>query len=65
MIKEIGETAGKIWDLLNNSGEVSLAQIKKNIDGSADHINQSLGWLAREDKLSIVKNGNSLRVSLK
>ena len=33
MQKEIGETAGAIWDALNTRGEQSLSELKKSVKG--------------------------------
>ncbi len=65
MIQDIGETAGRLWHILNSNDTMSLAQLKKRIGGSSDLVNQAIGWLAREDKVKIEKKGNSIRISLK
>ena len=65
MVGEISQTAGRIWHVLQENGETTLSQLKKKVDGSTDTINQSIGWLAREDKLNIEKKGNSLKLVLK
>ena len=65
MIGEIAQTAGQVWNLLNENGETTLAQLKKKVNGSTDLVTQGIGWLAREDKLNIEKKGNSLKISLK
>ncbi len=35
MQEEIGTTAGAIWHALNTKGELSLAQLKKELNGYA------------------------------
>lgn len=65
MNEEIGKTAGLVWQYLNEKGEVTLSQVKKNVKASSDMVNQAIGWLARENKLEIQKKGNSYRISLK
>ena len=66
MIKnQIGEIAGKIWDELDQNGEASLAQLKKKIGTSAFFLQAGIGWLAREEKVSFSKRGNSLIITLK
>ena len=65
MIQSIGETAGEIWRLLNGNGETSLSQLKKRVRADQNLILQGIGWLAREDKLRIEKNGRYVTYSLK
>lgn len=65
MIYEIGETAGNIWQVLNDNGESTFVKVKKKVGGSSDLLHQAIGWLAREDKLTISKEGHSVKLSLK
>ncbi len=65
MIYEIGETAGNIWQVLNDNGESTFAKVKKKVGGSDDILHQAIGWLAREDKLTISKKGSSVKLSVK
>lgn len=65
-VGEIGETAGKIWHVLDLKGPQSIAKLVKEIDDTPrDVIMQALGWLAREDKLEIEEDGRSRIVSLR
>ena len=65
-VGEIGETAGKIWHVLDLKGSQSIAKLVKEIDDTPrDVIMQALGWLAREDKLEIEEDGRSRIVSLR
>jgi hypothetical protein len=64
-ISEIGETAGKVWQLLNDKGSLSVAKLVKDIDIPRDVVMQALGWLAREDKIEIEEDGRSRTVSLR
>jgi hypothetical protein len=65
-IGEIGETAGKIWHVLDLKGSQTIAKLVKEIDDTPrDVIMQALGWLAREDKLEIEEDGRSRIVSLR
>jgi transcriptional regulator of NAD metabolism len=64
-VGQIGETAGDIWHLLAEEKEpVSLAQLAKRIDQPRDIVMQAIGWLAREEKISIEENGRTRYVSL-
>lgn len=68
MIREIGETAGLIWHFLNAQTEpVNLSTLKKNVKASSNLILMALGWLAREDKVTIELSEDiySYRISLK
>jgi len=63
--EQVGETAGKIWHLLDDSGPQTLAQIKKKFNGSGEVVVFALGWLAREDKVDISQDKKSLKVALR
>jgi hypothetical protein len=62
---QIGETAGKIWHLLNDQGPQTFPQIKKKLDGSGELLSFALGWLAREDKVDLTQEKKVYRVTLK
>ena len=64
-LAEIGETAGKVWHLLDRKGPLTLAKLVKDIDLPRDTIMQALGWLAREEKIDIEENGRTRTVSLR
>jgi Winged helix-turn-helix domain (DUF2582) len=61
----VGETAGKIWETLSASGPLTVAQLKKKLNGSGELVNFALGWLAREDKVDIVQEKKTYRVQLR
>ena len=62
---QVGETAGKVWSLLNDRGPQTLAQLKKTLDGAGELVGFAIGWLAREDKVTITQEKKSLKVALK
>jgi len=62
---EIGETAGRVWRLLDSDGPQTLGQIKKKLNAKSGLLEYALGWLAREDKIAFVPEKKSYRVSLK
>ncbi len=64
MKEQIGDTAGKIWQALQNKDEVALSQLPKIVHEKDLLVYQGLGWLAREDKISYRVNGNKTFVSL-
>lgn len=65
MKEQVGETAGKVWHMLNDSGPQTLAQLKKKLNGSGELVGFALGWLAREDKIHISLEKKSFKVALK
>ncbi len=68
MIEDIGKTAGEIWTFLSSQSEaVNLAKLKKNVSAPSTILMMALGWLAREDKLSIEISDDSYeyKISLK
>ncbi len=65
MQEEIGSTAGIIWHALNDRGELSLAKLKKEVNGKTPVFDWAIGWLAREDKVVITREKRSFRLRLK
>jgi hypothetical protein len=61
----VGETAGRIWHLLNDEGPQTIAQLKKKLNGSGEVLSFALGWLAREDKVDITQEKKTVKVALK
>jgi hypothetical protein len=64
-LTQIGETAGTIWQILNTKGSLTIAKLVKEIEAPRDVVMQGLGWLAREDKISIDEEARTRVVSLK
>jgi len=61
MKDEIGETAGKIWEILKKKGEVNVTQLPRLLNKKSAVTYQGLGWLAREDKVEYqTKTGKTL-----
>ncbi len=52
-IEQIGAAAGKVWHALDEHGPLSQAKLVKEVDLPRDLVMQAVGWLAREDKLTI------------
>ena len=61
----IGEAAGDVWDVLTEWGPLSLAKLVKVVGKPRDMVMQAIGWLAREEKISIDDNGRGRVVSLR
>jgi hypothetical protein len=64
-VEQIGETAGLVWKHLETNGPQKMTQLVKGIDAPRDTLMQALGWLAREDKISIDEDGRARVVSLR
>ena len=65
MQEEIGSAAGKIWHALDAKGELSLTQLKREVNWKTPIFDWAIGWLAREDKVVITREKRSFRVCLK
>ncbi len=48
----IGFNAGLVWNALNDSGKLTLKEVKKLTKLKEKDIYAALGWLAREGKIS-------------
>ncbi len=63
--EDIGQMGGAIWYALNTHGELSLAQLKKLVEGKGPIFEWAIGWLAREDKVVLTRKKRSLSIRLK
>ena len=64
-VARIGEVAGIVWQVLSDDGPLTVAKLVKAVDEPRDTVMQALGWLAREDKISIDEDGRNRTVSLR
>jgi winged helix-turn-helix protein DUF2582 len=64
-VDQIGDAAGAVWHYLNENGPRTLTQLVKEVDAPRDVVMQAVGWLAREDKLSIEEDARKKTVSLR
>ena len=62
--EQIGAAAGLVWQTLDVEGPMSLAKLTRTVDAPRDMVMQAIGWLAREDKLSIEEGARGRVVSL-
>ncbi len=65
MEREIGGAAGAIWQFLDQHGEKTLNRLKQGTKLSNQMLLMALGWLAREGKLTLVRQGRTLRIGLR
>jgi len=57
MKEKVIEAAGKTWRFLGQNGQTNVAQLAKVLKEKDEVVYQSLGWLAREDKINYsIKN---------
>ncbi len=63
--EDIGQMGGAIWYALNTHGEISLAQLKKLVEGKTPIFDWAIGWLARESKVVIRPTKRSFSICLK
>ena len=64
-LEQVGETAGLVWSALSAKGPMSLPALKKQVRAPADSVLMAIGWLAREDKLSLQQKGRTQVLCLK
>jgi len=66
MDHEIGEAAGRIWQVLDsNNGKIAVSKLKTATKLQPNMMYLALGWLAREDKVSIERKGKGVQVLFK
>ena len=64
---KIGETAGRVYHHLEE-GEKTLSQIEKTLrkEGyNSNIVKMAIGWLAREDKIFVLKDDKKWLIKLK
>ncbi len=62
---EIDHAAGIIWRYLHEHGETTLGKLKQGTKLSDQLVSMGVGWLAREEKLSFMKEGKIVKVALR
>ncbi len=65
MEAEIGNAAGILWRYLDQRGEMTLSKLKQGTKLTDQILFMGVGWLAKEGKLTVVKDGRTLKVGLK
>ena len=65
MLNTIGDAAGKIWVYLNQNGSASVTKITTETGINKNDVQRAIGWLLKEDKLSIEVIGRTETLSLK
>jgi Winged helix-turn-helix domain (DUF2582) len=65
MEDQIGDAAGTIWHYLDEHGETTLSKLKRDTKLPEQLVLMGVGWLAKEEKLTFVKDVRTLKVDLK
>ena len=66
VVRAMGENAGLLWRLLKERGASTPATVAKLLGLKNSELDQAIGWLAREGKLSFGLEGNgSQKLSIK
>jgi hypothetical protein len=65
METQIGKASGIVWQYLHQNSETTLSRLKRETKLPNELLLMGLGWLAREEKLNLIQEKRSLRVSLK
>ena len=61
-LEQIGDAAGALWHHLHDNGPRTITQLTKELDAPRDVLMQAIGWLAREDKISIEEEARGRKV---
>ncbi len=64
MHNTIGETAGKVWEFLDENGESSVTAITGSVDVPSTKVYMAVGWLAKEGKLEFHEQSRGKTVTL-
>jgi len=59
-----GQNAGKVWTALNKLGTATPLMLRNETKLSTEEVYGALGWLAREGKLSQMRDGKLLKFKL-
>ena len=61
---QIGENAGVIWRKLESKGKLNLEELQEETGLDLVEMLTALGWLARENKISVSKDKGVTSISL-
>ena len=64
MNRGIGETAGKVWVVLGEKGELNISQIPRLLKIKPREAYQAVGWLAKEGKIHQEEKDGKAFISL-
>ena len=55
-----GKNAGMVWRALNERGKLGIGDISKHTKLSMLDVNGAMGWLARENKVRVLRSGTKV-----
>lgn len=58
-VEKIGAWAGLVWNALNEADTLGVKQIKKITKLKDKEVFAAIGWLARENKLTIAEDADN------
>lgn len=64
MVEKIGMDAGKVWCILDEEGRLTEPALKKAVNLTYKDLYAAMGWLAREEKIVLQKEGKEIYISL-
>lgn len=59
-----GVNAGKVWNALNKIGTATPRMIQNETKLTSDEVHGALGWLAREGKITQIRDGKLVKFRL-
>lgn len=65
MSNSINDAVGTVWHYLDKNGPSSVNKITTETGVNRNDVQRAIGWLCREDKLSIETIGRTETLSLK
>ncbi|MDO9423415.1 MAG: winged helix-turn-helix domain-containing protein [Methylobacter sp.] len=65
MSNTINEAVGIVWQYLDKNGPSSVNKVTTESGLSRNDVQRAIGWLSKEDKLSIEMIGRAETLSLK
>lgn len=64
MVEKIGIDAGKVWTELDKEGKMNVKDLKKAVKLTDKDLYAAFGWLSREEKLILEKEGKEVFITL-
>jgi hypothetical protein len=65
MQEDIGTAAGVVWRYLDEHGASALSALRRGCRLADPLVPMAIGWLAREDKIDLLRSHRSIQVSLR
>ena len=65
MSNTVNDAAGTVWKYLDTNGPSSVNKVTTETGLSRNDVQRAIGWLCKEDKLSIELIGRAETLSLK